>query len=43
MVDVDRAPAVIDVSHMPGTSEEELRELDSILASMVVERDLFGG
>jgi hypothetical protein len=38
MVDVDRAPAVLDVSHMPATSEEELRELDSILASMVVDR-----
>ena len=38
MVDVDRAPAVIDVSHMPATSEVELGELDSILASMVVDR-----
>ena len=38
MVDVDRAPAVVDVSHMPGISEEELRELHSILASMLVDR-----
>jgi hypothetical protein len=38
MVDVDRRPFVIDASHMPGTSAEDLAELDQILATLVIER-----
>lgn len=38
MVDVDRAPLVIDVSHMPATSASDLAELEAILASMIVDR-----
>lgn len=38
MVDVDRSALVIDVSHMPATSESDLAELEAILASMIVVR-----
>ncbi len=38
IVDVDRRPFVIDASHMPGASEEDLSELEAILASMVILR-----
>ena len=38
MVDVDRRPLVIDASHMPATSEEDLAELEAILASMIIDR-----
>jgi hypothetical protein len=38
VVDVDRAPLVIDALHMPATSREDLAELDAILASMTVVR-----
>jgi hypothetical protein len=38
-VDVDRRPLVIDASHMPATSKEDLAELEAILASMIIERD----
>ncbi len=37
-VDVDRRPLVIDASHMPETSEADLAELQSILASMIIDR-----
>ena len=37
-VDVDRRPLVIDASHMPATSREDLAELEAILASMVIDR-----
>lgn len=37
IVDVDRRPLVIDVSHMPGTSDQDLAELDAILESMTIE------
>jgi hypothetical protein len=37
-IDVDRRPLVIDASHMPGTSEADLAELQSILASMIIDR-----
>jgi hypothetical protein len=37
-VDVDRRPLVIDASHMPATSEADLAELESILASMIIDR-----
>lgn len=40
MVDVDRKPLVIDVSHMPATSESDLSELEAIVESMIVERNL---
>ncbi len=36
MVDVDRAPLTIDVSHMPGASASDLVELQAIVDSMVV-------
>jgi hypothetical protein len=39
MVDVDRKPLVIDASHMPATSSDDLAELDAILASMIIERE----
>ncbi len=38
MVDVDRRPLVIDVSHMPATSAADLAELQAILKSMVIDR-----
>ena len=38
MVDVDQSALVIDVSHMPATSESDLAELEAILASMIVVR-----
>jgi hypothetical protein len=38
LVDVDRRLLVIDASHMPATSPEDLAELESILASMIIER-----
>lgn len=38
VVDVDRRPLVIDASHMPGASEEDLAEFEAILASMIIER-----
>ncbi len=38
VVDVDRAPLVIDALHMPATSREDLTELDAILASMSIVR-----
>lgn len=38
MVDLDRAPLVIDASHMPATSESDLAELEAILGSMIVDR-----
>lgn len=37
-IDVDRRPLVIDASHRPGTSEADLAELQSILASMIIDR-----
>lgn len=37
-IDLDREPLVIDASHMPGTSEADLAELQSILASMIIDR-----
>ena len=37
-IDVDRRPLVIDASHMPGTSEADLAELQAILASMIIDR-----
>lgn len=37
-IDVDRRPLVIDASHMPATSREDLAELDAVLASMVIDR-----
>lgn len=38
IVDVDRRPFVIDASHLPGASPEDLAELEAILASMVIQR-----
>ncbi|GAA6525577.1 hypothetical protein [Intrasporangium sp. DVR] len=38
LVDLDREPLVIDVSHLPGTTAADLAEVDATLASMVVER-----
>lgn len=38
IVDVDRRPLVIDASHMPGTSAEDLAELEGILESMHIDR-----
>lgn len=38
IVDVDRRPLVIDASHMPGTSVEDLAELEGILASIHIDR-----
>jgi hypothetical protein len=38
VVDVDRAPLVIDALHLPATSREDLAELGAILASMIVDR-----
>jgi hypothetical protein len=38
LVDVDRAPLVIDASHMPGTSPSDRAELAAILTSMIVDR-----
>lgn len=38
LVDVDRRVLLIDASHMPGASQEELAELEAILASMVIHR-----
>lgn len=37
-IDVDRRPLVIDASHMPGTSAADLAELQSIRASMIIDR-----
>jgi len=37
-IEVDRRPLVIDASHRPGTSEADLAELQSILASMIIDR-----
>lgn len=36
MVDLDRAPLTIDVSHLPGASPSDLAELQAIVDSMVV-------
>jgi len=38
IVDVDRRPLVIDASHMPETSAEDLAELEGILASIRIDR-----
>jgi len=38
MLAVDRWPLVIDASHMPGTSQADLAELQAIIASMIVDR-----
>jgi hypothetical protein len=38
MVDVDRRPLVIDASHMPATSNEDLTQLQAIVASMIIDR-----
>jgi hypothetical protein len=38
MVNVDRWPLVIDVSHMPGSSLADVAELKSIAASMVIDQ-----
>jgi hypothetical protein len=38
-VDLDRKALVIDASHMPATSETDLADLNSIIASMVIDRD----
>lgn len=38
VVDLDRAPLVVDVSTMPGASAADVAELDAIVASMVVDR-----
>ena len=38
LVDLDRAPLVVDVSTMPGASPSDVAELDAIVASMVVDR-----
>jgi hypothetical protein len=38
MVNVDRWPLVIDVSHMPGSSPADVAELKSIAASMVIDQ-----
>jgi hypothetical protein len=38
VVDVDRRALIIDVSHMPGSSAEDLAELDAIVASMRISR-----
>lgn len=37
-IDLDRGPLVVDASHMPGTSKADLAELQSILASMIIDR-----
>ena len=37
-IDVDRRPLVIDASHRPGTSYADLAELQSIIASMIIDR-----
>jgi hypothetical protein len=37
-IEVDRRPLVIDASHRPGTSAADLAELQSILASMSIDR-----
>jgi hypothetical protein len=37
-IDLDRGPLLIDASHMPGTSKADLAELQSILASMIIDR-----
>jgi hypothetical protein len=37
MVDVDRAPLVLDASYTPQTTESDLAELEDILASMTVD------
>ena len=37
MVDVDRAPLVVDASYTPQTTESDLAELQAILASMTVD------
>ena len=34
MVDLDRGPLLIDVSHMPGTTAEDLAELQAVIASI---------
>lgn len=38
IVDVDRMPLVIDASHMPLSSQEDVAELEAILASMIIDR-----
>ena len=38
LVDVDRRALVIDASHMPATSPEDLAELEGILASLQIDR-----
>jgi len=37
-IDVDRRPLVIDASHTPGTSDAGQAELQSIIASMIIDR-----
>ena len=38
LVDVDRRPLVIDVSHGPTSSRQDLAELELVLASMIIDR-----
>ena len=38
VVDVDRRPLVIDASHMPAASKQDLAELEAVLASMIIDR-----
>jgi hypothetical protein len=38
MVDVDRRTLVIDASHMPAASKQDLAELDAVLRSMIIDR-----
>jgi hypothetical protein len=38
MVDVDRAALVIDASHLPTSSQQDVAELEVVLASMIIDR-----
>jgi hypothetical protein len=38
MVDVDRFPLLIDASHKPATSAADVAELNTIVASMIIDR-----
>lgn len=38
MVDVDRSPILIDASHRPQSDAEDLAELESVLASLLIKR-----
>jgi hypothetical protein len=38
LVDVDRGPLVIDATHTPDSTVQDLAELDAILASVVIDR-----